>query len=274
MVTEGLVTEVFDKLLTALAAEADASILSVRPSLSAPLLRVGRNCQNANLDPPSRPAVLPVSTRVPSPTSRSFLQHCEQTPSTDFLPPFLPRKSVSDCELFAAPPSPLNSLPSPTRGPPTNFHVLVRPPPPSPAGIRVLEPASFPPSARVVLQKACEHQVVDIADRRKLRAERSQEWDEEDREEAYEVSRPYPRCRHARAPRLTCLLLACRLVARTGGDGRDQPDGDGPHPARPQPPAARDAVERQGPRHRPVRGLVGRGRVRRAGRPGRKEGRT
>lgn len=34
MVTEGLVTEVFDKLLTALAAEADASILSVRAFLT------------------------------------------------------------------------------------------------------------------------------------------------------------------------------------------------------------------------------------------------
>jgi hypothetical protein len=59
-----------------------------------------------------------------------------------------------------------------------------------PTGIRVLEPANFPPSAREVLKKACENQVVDIADRRRLRAERSQEWDEEDREEAYEVSCP------------------------------------------------------------------------------------
>lgn len=52
MITESLVKEVFDQLLTAIAAEADAAILSVRfpPLLGATSLSFSdRNLPNANL---------------------------------------------------------------------------------------------------------------------------------------------------------------------------------------------------------------------------------
>ena len=104
MVTEGLVTEVFDKLLTALAAEADASILSVR-------LTPCESCiWRPNADSPSRvlawlpDAVLPVSLGLACGVlGRPLLAaaHRRSRPAPMLTPVCCEsgtaRKSVSDC---------------------------------------------------------------------------------------------------------------------------------------------------------------------------------
>lgn len=53
--------------------------------------------------------------------------------------------------------------------------------------IRVIGIESFAPQHREALEKAVEVILTDMADRRKLRTERSVDWDEEDREAAIEV---------------------------------------------------------------------------------------
>lgn len=53
--------------------------------------------------------------------------------------------------------------------------------------LRVVGLENFPQEARVTFEKVATTSLTDISDRRKLRTERAEGWDEEEREEAYEV---------------------------------------------------------------------------------------
>lgn len=59
----------------------------------------------------------------------------------------------------------------------------------SPLAVRVVGLSYLPADIRTKLDEGCESQLVDISDRRKLRAERSRGWDQEEKEQAWELER-------------------------------------------------------------------------------------